>query len=110
MRLCRSAMSHTVRLELGIVCYPRRHYLSASIPIERKSIHIKKWVEQLVPPNYICLTPLTLYRLLSQGYRVGIVDQQETAALKKAGSNRNSLFKRGLTELYTAATCVTQPR
>lgn len=43
-------------------------------------------------------------RLLSQGFKVGIVDQQETAALKKVGDNRSGLFRRGLSALYTAAT------
>ena len=43
-------------------------------------------------------------RLLSQGYKVGIVEQTETAALKKAGDTRNELFEREVTHLYTAAT------
>jgi len=47
---------------------------------------------------------LTKARLLSQGYKVGIVDQTETAALKKASENRNTLFDRKLTYLYTATT------
>ncbi|KAG6896947.1 hypothetical protein C0992_005153 [Termitomyces sp. T32_za158] len=46
------------------------------------------------------------YKLLSRGYRVGIVGQTETAALKKAGDNRNTPFKRKLLHLYTAATYV----
>lgn len=49
---------------------------------------------------------LSIARLLSQGYKVGIVGQLETAALKKAGENRGGLFKRGLEALYTAATSV----
>ncbi|KAH7889258.1 muts domain V-domain-containing protein [Phlebopus sp. FC_14] len=44
--------------------------------------------------------------LLSQGYKVGIVEQIETAALKKASENRNALFERKLTHLYTATTYV----
>lgn len=46
------------------------------------------------------------YRLLSQGYKVGIVEQTETAALKKIGDSRNELFAREVTHLYTAATYV----
>jgi hypothetical protein len=42
--------------------------------------------------------------------QVGVVRQMETAALKKAGDNRNAPFERKLTALYTRATLeVTQP-
>ena len=44
--------------------------------------------------------------LLSRGYRVGIVSQTETAALKKIGDNRNTPFDRKVTHLFTAATYV----
>lgn len=37
---------------------------------------------------------------------MGIVDQAETAALKKVGDNRNAPFERKLAHLYTAATYV----
>lgn len=43
-------------------------------------------------------------RLISLGYKVGVVSQMETAALKKVGDNRNTPFVRELTHLYTAAT------
>jgi len=46
------------------------------------------------------------YRLLSNGHRVGIVNQTETAALKKISDTRNALFERKLTNLFTATTCV----
>ncbi|KAJ6455723.1 DNA mismatch repair protein MSH3 [Mycena sanguinolenta] len=72
--------------ELGMVCFPDRNFLVASIPEHRRDIHLKK--------------------LLSQGYKVGIVQQVETAALKQAGDNRNALFERKLVHLYTAATYV----
>jgi Mismatch repair ATPase (MutS family) len=49
---------------------------------------------------------MSLRRLLSQGYRVGVVDQVETAALKKVSEHRNTPFNRKLTHLYTAATWV----
>jgi DNA mismatch repair protein MSH3 len=45
-------------------------------------------------------------RLISLGYKVGVVSQMETAALKKVGDNRNAPFVRELTHLYTAATYV----
>ncbi|KAF8626218.1 hypothetical protein AX15_004907 [Amanita polypyramis BW_CC] len=72
--------------ELGMVAYTDRNFLVASIPTHRRDVHLKK--------------------LLSQGHRVGIVGQVETAALKKAGDNRNAPFERKLLHLYTAATYV----
>ncbi|KAJ6547415.1 muts domain V-domain-containing protein [Mycena capillaripes] len=72
--------------ELGMVCFTDRNFLVASIPTHRRDIHLKK--------------------LLSQGYKVGIVQQIETAALKKAGDNRNAPFERKLVHLFTAATYV----
>lgn len=50
------------------------------------------------------LTISRLVRLLSKGHKVGIVEQIETAALKKVGDNRNAPFERKLTHLYTAVT------
>ncbi|KAF9533444.1 DNA mismatch repair protein MSH3 [Crepidotus variabilis] len=72
--------------ELGMVAYPDRNFMVASIPLERRDIHMKN--------------------LLSHGHRVGIVAQIETAALKKIGTNRNKVFERKLTHLYTAATYI----
>ncbi|KAH7910649.1 muts domain V-domain-containing protein [Hygrophoropsis aurantiaca] len=72
--------------ELGIVAYVRRNLLTASIPVHRRDVHLKK--------------------LLSQGHKVGIVEQTETAALKKISETRNTLFERKLTHLYTATTYV----
>lgn len=45
-------------------------------------------------------------RLLYRGYKVGLVDQMETRALKKVGETRNETFKREVTQIYTAATYV----
>ncbi|TDL27572.1 DNA mismatch repair protein MSH3 [Rickenella mellea] len=72
--------------ELGIVCFPDRNFLTASIPTHRREIHLKK--------------------LISQGYKVGIIGQTETAALKKVSDNRNAPFERQLTHLFTAATFI----
>ncbi|KIM49419.1 hypothetical protein M413DRAFT_6469 [Hebeloma cylindrosporum] len=72
--------------ELGMVAYVDRNFMVASIPVHRRDVHLKN--------------------LLSKGYRVGIVNQIETAALKKIGDNRNAPFDRKLTNLYTAATYV----
>jgi DNA mismatch repair protein MSH3 len=72
--------------ELGIIAYMKRNLLTASIPVHRKEVHMKK--------------------LLSKGHKVGIIEQTETAALKKASENKNTLFERKLTQLYTATTYV----
>ncbi|KAI0948577.1 hypothetical protein AcV7_009281 [Taiwanofungus camphoratus] len=72
--------------ELGIVCFPHRNFLNAMIPLHRRDVHLKK--------------------LLSKGYKIGIVEQTETAALKKVGDNRNELFSRKMTHLYTSVTYV----
>ncbi|KAJ3779412.1 DNA mismatch repair protein MSH3 [Lentinula raphanica] len=71
---------------LGMVAFRDRNFIVASIPVERRDIHLKN--------------------LLSRGHRVGIVNQVETAALKKVGENRNAPFERKLVRLYTAATYV----
>ncbi|KAK4686072.1 DNA mismatch repair protein MSH3, partial [Tremellales sp. Uapishka_1] len=79
----------TASKELGIAAFPSRNFYSASIPVHRLHIHVKK--------------------LISLGYKVGVVSQMETAALKKVGDNRNAPFTRELTHLYTAATYVEEP-
>ncbi|KAF7968561.1 hypothetical protein HWV62_30097 [Athelia sp. TMB] len=79
-------VSQIAAKELGIACFPHRNFTEAMIPEYRRDIHLKK--------------------LLSKGYKVGIVQQTETAALKKVGDNRNAPFERKLTSLYTAATYV----
>lgn len=45
-------------------------------------------------------------RLVAAGHKVGVVRQIETAALKKAGDNRNAPFVRKLTNLYTKGTYI----
>ncbi|KIO18514.1 hypothetical protein M407DRAFT_11850 [Tulasnella calospora MUT 4182] len=72
--------------ELGIACWMDRNFKTASIPVHRKTVHIKK--------------------LIAQGHKVGIIGQTETAALKKVGDNRSGPFERQLTELYTATTYI----
>ncbi|KAG8968832.1 Mismatch repair protein msh3 [Tulasnella sp. 425] len=72
--------------ELGIACWMDRNFMTASIPVHRKTVHVKK--------------------LIAQGHKVGIIGQTETAALKKVGDNKGGPFERQLTELYTATTYV----
>ncbi|KAI0691181.1 muts domain V-domain-containing protein [Cytidiella melzeri] len=73
---------------LGIACFRKRNFMTAMIPVHRREVHLKK--------------------LLSEGLKIGIVEQTETAALKKIGDTRNDLFERKLAHLYTAATYVDQ--
>ncbi|KAL2157037.1 hypothetical protein VTH06DRAFT_7941 [Thermothelomyces fergusii] len=85
--------------ELSIVCIPGKfrydehpseahldRFASASIPVHRLNVHVK--------------------RLVAAGYKVGVVRQLETAALKKAGDNRNAPFVRKLTNVYTKGTYI----
>ncbi|GAA6063830.1 hypothetical protein JCM10212_003992, partial [Sporobolomyces blumeae] len=71
---------------LNIACFPQQHMLTASIPTHRLEIHVR--------------------RLLNAGHKVGVVRQQETAALKKISDNRSKPFTRALSNLYTSATYV----
>jgi DNA mismatch repair protein MSH3 len=61
-------------------------FASASIPVHRLSVHAK--------------------RLVAAGHKIGVVRQIETAALKKAGDNRNTPFIRKLTNVYTKGTYI----
>ena len=61
-------------------------FASASIPVHRLPVHAK--------------------RLVAAGHKVGVVRQIETAALKKAGDNRNAPFVRKLTNVYTKGTYI----
>ncbi|KAI9053342.1 hypothetical protein LZ554_002302 [Drepanopeziza brunnea f. sp. 'monogermtubi'] len=91
--------ARTAAKVLSIVCIPGKfrydehsseahldRFASASIPVHRLSVHAK--------------------RLVGAGLKVGVVRQIETAALKKAGDNRNAPFTRKLTNVYTKGTYV----
>ncbi|KAJ3337586.1 Mismatch repair protein msh3 [Gonapodya sp. JEL0774] len=78
--------ARTASKHLGIVAYLDHNFLTCSIPTHRLPVHVKK--------------------LVHAGYKVGVVRQMETAALKKAGDNRNTPFVRKLTNLYTTSTLV----
>ncbi|KAI0668532.1 muts domain V-domain-containing protein [Trametes maxima] len=82
----KASTNYIAAKELGVVCFPKRNLFTAMIPLLRRDVHLKK--------------------LLSQGYKVGIVEQTETAALKKAGDTRYELFEREVTHMFTAATFV----
>lgn len=57
------------------------NFRSASIPVQRLFVHIR--------------------RLVDAGYKVGVVRQTETAALKKASTTKSKVFTRELSALYT---------
>ncbi|KAG0460562.1 hypothetical protein HPP92_020859 [Vanilla planifolia] len=69
---------------LGIVSHFDHNFLTASIPTFRLNVHVR--------------------RLVNAGYKVGVVKQTETAAIKAHGSNRLGPFTRGLSALYTRST------
>ncbi|XP_073480536.1 DNA mismatch repair protein Msh3 [Aquarana catesbeiana] len=72
--------------ELNIYCHLDHNFMTASIPTHRLFVHVR--------------------RLVAKGYKVGVVKQTETAALKAAGDNKNSLFTRRLSALYTKSTLI----
>ncbi len=43
---------------------------------------------------------------MAAGYKVGVVKQVETAALKAAGDNKSGPFERKLVGLYTRSTLI----
>lgn len=69
---------------LGIYAHMDHNFLTASVPTFRLNFHLR--------------------RLVSAGYKVGVVKQTETAAIKAHGLNRLGPFCRGLSSLYTKAT------
>ncbi|KAM3611235.1 uncharacterized protein V6R79_015340 [Siganus canaliculatus] len=72
--------------ELNIVCHLDHNFMTCSIPTHRLFVHVR--------------------RLVSHGHKVGVVKQTETSAIKASGTNRNALFTRQLSGLYTKSTLV----
>ncbi|XP_021932992.1 DNA mismatch repair protein Msh3-like isoform X2 [Zootermopsis nevadensis] len=71
---------------LNIMLSQHHNFPTAIIPTVRLHVHIR--------------------RLVEDGYRVGVVNQVETAAVKAAGENKNALFARELAHVYTKATLI----
>lgn len=69
---------------LRIAAYFDHNFLTASFPTHRLAHHIG--------------------RLVHAGYKVGVISQSETAALKKASDKASKLFERKLTAVYTKGT------
>ncbi|XP_072243723.1 DNA mismatch repair protein Msh3 isoform X2 [Leuresthes tenuis] len=72
--------------ELNIICHLDHNFMTCSIPAHRLFVHVR--------------------RLVSHGHKVGVVKQTETSAIKASGANRNALFARQLSALYTKSTLV----
>uniref|UniRef100_A0A8C7CFX4 DNA mismatch repair protein MSH3 n=1 Tax=Oncorhynchus kisutch TaxID=8019 RepID=A0A8C7CFX4_ONCKI len=72
--------------QLNIFCHLDHNFMTCSIPTHRLFVHVR--------------------RLVSQGYKVGVVKQTETSAIKASGANKNTLFTRQLSALYTKSTLV----
>ena len=66
------------------MCLTDKHFYVASVPVARLNVHME--------------------RLVVAGYKVGVVRQTETAALKKGSDTKNQIFKRELAEVYSSAT------
>lgn len=75
-----TAASKTLR----VASFFDHNFLTASFPTHRLGHHVR--------------------RLVHAGYKVGVVSQSETAALKKASNKSSSLFERRLTAVYTKGT------
>ncbi|KAF8794799.1 DNA mismatch repair protein Msh3 like protein [Argiope bruennichi] len=70
----------------NIGCFKNHNFMSAIIPTQRLYFYVKQ--------------------LVSKGYKVGVIKQAESAALKAAGQNKNELFVRKLDALYTKSTLI----
>ncbi|CAM8986222.1 unnamed protein product [Rhodiola kirilowii] len=67
-------------------------------PLESQVVELKKKF-----PDVLLMIEVG-YRLVNAGYKVGVVKQTETAAIKSHGDNKLGPFTRGLSALYTRAT------
>ncbi|ORX77847.1 hypothetical protein BCR32DRAFT_295362 [Anaeromyces robustus] len=76
----------TVSKVLGVVCFKDHNFYSAVIPVHRLMIHLRK--------------------LIRYGFKVGVVNQLETSAIKAESSSKNKPFVRELTKIYTKSTFI----
>lgn len=76
--------AETAARVLGIFAYNDHNFMTASVPSFRLHVHVR--------------------RLVEAGYKVGVVHQTETAAIKAHGGNKVGPFTRGLSALYSRAT------
>ncbi|XP_047110710.1 DNA mismatch repair protein msh3-like isoform X2 [Schistocerca piceifrons] len=71
---------------LEIATFRLHNFLQACVPVARLKYYVYQFVEK--------------------GYKVGVVNQTETTALKAAGENRNAPFSRELSCVYSRATLI----
>lgn len=107
--------------ELSIVCIPGKmryderkyscakplvfaqHVVILTPSLDPSEAHLDRFASASIPVHRL---PVHAKRLVAAGHKVGVVRQIETAALKKAGDNRNAPFTRKLTNLYTKGTYI----
>ncbi|XP_049959140.1 DNA mismatch repair protein Msh3-like isoform X2 [Schistocerca serialis cubense] len=71
---------------LEIATFRLHNFLQACVPVARLKYYV--------------------YHFVEKGYKVGVVNQTETTALKAAGENRNAPFSRELSCVYSRATLI----
>ena len=71
---------------LNVCCFQDHNFMTAMIPTVRVYFHLR--------------------RIVKAGYKVGLVQQKEVAALKAVSDNKNKPFTRELSAFYTPATLV----
>lgn len=71
---------------LNIQANMSHNFLTGSVPVHRLHVHARK--------------------LVQEGYKVGVVSQTETAALKAISNNKNGPFERNITAIYTKSTFI----
>ncbi|KAK7205571.1 DNA mismatch repair protein Msh3 [Myxozyma melibiosi] len=97
--------SAIVSKELNIFRVPGWNSIEEALNPSTSSRY-RKFASSSVPDHRIYIH---LERLIEKGYKVGLVQQTETAALKSAGTNKSGPFERKLTRVYTKATYVDRP-
>ncbi|OLY78951.1 DNA mismatch repair protein msh3 [Smittium mucronatum] len=71
---------------LGIYISQKQNFSSCSVPVHRIMLHVR--------------------RLVYAGFKVGIVRQTETVAMKSNSSNKSGPFQRDLCEVYSRGTLI----
>ncbi|KAM6943821.1 DNA mismatch repair protein Msh3 isoform 2-T2 [Lycodopsis pacificus] len=81
---------------------PSRRSKSAYTPLEQQVIALKQQHKDAL----LAVECGYKYRFFGEDAEVGVVKQTETSAIKASGANRNALFSRQLSALYTKSTLV----
>jgi len=85
------------------VSYFHNFHYSRLTSIDPSEAHLDRFASASIPVHRL---PVHAKRLVAAGHKIGVVRQIETAALKKAGDNRNTPFIRKLTNVYTKGTYI----